>query len=296
MAMTWTSLTSPKGTSGSIMNWVNYSKLDINPVVDEAQALIYSLLRCREMRTKFSFRMAQGSSAIALPSRFLDPIGRIFVPSYNIEFKRKDEGFVLSNRNYTETSGTLGTNPLTTTNGSTQVSVNLPGHGFSQESSFNISGSTAVGGITPNGTFDIVSVTDANNFVVDTLTMTASAGATGGGSAIAYVCDNLAPGSPQNFGIWDEMLHFDAAFTQGSTCQLLYYQSLPLLSNTNQSNFLTNRYPQVMRTACQAAAADFQKDDTEYQKCVARLTALIQTVAVENDGEYRGMELETETP
>ena len=68
------------------------------------------------------------------------------------------------------------------------------------------------------------------------------------------------------------------------------------LSASNETNFLTNRYPQLMRTACVTAAADFQKDDGEYQKGYARLQTLIQAISIENDGQLRGMELDPEIP
>jgi hypothetical protein len=51
-----------------------------------------------------------------------------------------------------------------------------------------------------------------------------------------------------------------------------------------------------MRTACQASAADFMKDDTEYNKTATRLGAMIQRVNIENDGFYRGVEIDAETP
>ena len=47
MAMTYTSLVAPKGTTGSLANWVGYSKLDTETVLDEAQSLLFHLLRVR---------------------------------------------------------------------------------------------------------------------------------------------------------------------------------------------------------------------------------------------------------
>jgi len=296
MAMTYASLTAAKGQPGAIATWVNYTKLDIGAAVDEAQALIYSLLRCREMRTHMSFTVPVGGSSVALPARFLDPIGRIYAASFNLTIAHKDENFVLRRRNFTETSGMLGANALTTTSGSTQVSVNLPGHGFAQGSVLNLSGATAVGGITPNGTFDIVAITDANNFVVDTLSVAATSSASGGGAAMAYLCDNLVSATPSWWAIWDEQIWFDAPFAQSLNLQLQYFQSLPLLSATNQTNFLTNRYPQLMRAACMTAAADFMKDDTEYQKGLTKLSALIGAIGAENDMLYRGAEIDAEIP
>lgn len=296
MAMTYASLIAAKGTSGSIANWVAYTKLDLPPIVDEAQALLYMRLRVREMRTSTAFAVPQSGDRLALPTGFLDPIGRIFVPTINLSIAHKDQGYVERARTYQETSGTLGASPLTTTNGSSQVTVNQPLHGFNQGSNIFLSGAAAVNGITANGTFDVVQIVDPNNFVIDTLTQTASGSGSGGGSAIAYTCDSLVQGNPQYWGIWSETIYFDFAFAQQLLCRLAYYRSLPLLSSTNQSNFLTSRYPQLMRCACTTAAADFMKDTEEYEKGVTRLGSMINDVMAENDGVYRGIEVESETP
>lgn len=298
MAMSYTSLTAAKGTSGSIATWVDYTRLDTPVIVDEAQALIWSVLRCREMMTEVSFSVSQNNSFIALPARFLDPIGRMFLSTINRDVRHKDPNFVQRARNYTESSGTLGTDPFTTVNGSTSVTVALAAHGFTQDSIFTTTGATAVGGVTIAGTFPIISV-DTNTFVIDIsiLGSVPSSSTTGGGSAATYTCDNLTTGIPNWFGIWDERIHFDCAFSQAVLGKMQYYQSLPLLAaSTNETNFLTNRYPQLLRTACMAAAADYMKDDVEYQKGLARLEAFVQRISIENDMMMRGMELDTETP
>ena len=53
MAMSYTTLIGAKGVSGSIMNWVSYTKLDVATVVDEAQSLLFQLLRVRESRASY---------------------------------------------------------------------------------------------------------------------------------------------------------------------------------------------------------------------------------------------------
>jgi len=298
MAMTYTSLTAPKGTAGSIMNWINYSKLDIGTTVDEAQALIYSGLRTREMMTDVVFTMLANSSYFPLPARFLDPIGRMYMPNFNLSIRHKDADFIKVNRQFNATSGFLGANPYTTTNGSNTVSVFLTQHGFTQGSVFFSQGATAFNGATINGTFIVNGVTDANDFTIDItpLGTTPTGSGSGGGSNVTYNCDALVGAFPAWWGIWNENFYFDAAFLQQTDCHLQYYQSLPLLSSSNQSNFLTNRYPQLMRTACMAAAADFMKDDNEYAKLSQRLGAMVATISAENDMQYRGMELDTEVP
>jgi hypothetical protein len=300
MAMTWTSLTAAKGVSGSIANFVNYTLLDINPIVDEAQTLLYGEgnLRCREMQTDWVFTMPQYSSYIALPTGFLDPIGDIRVSSFNSTIEHREENLIQSTRPYQETFGTLGANPFTTTSGSNTVSVYLENHGFTQDSTFFVTGAAAFNGVTINGTFPINAITDANDFTIDItiLGTTPSGSGAGGGSAVDYTCDALTYGTPRFFGIWNERINFEQAFNQQSLCRQQYYQSLPLLSSTNQTNFLTNRYPNLMRVACEAAAADFMKDDTEYQKHLTRLQAMVERIAVQDDMKYRGMMLYTDNP
>lgn len=300
MAMTYSSLIAAKGTAGSLSNFLSYSKVtpEIPAILDESQALLYSLLRCREMLTKTRFTMTVGASSIALPSGFLDPIGRMYSMDYDMSFRHKEQAFVMENRNYTNSSGTLGTNPFTTTNGSNNVTVNLTGHGFNQESSFYTTGATAFNGVTITGTFDITSITDANNFVIDITSLgTAPSGSgAGGGAAVLYTVDNLIQGTPLFWAVWDEAVHFDQAFSIQTTCELPYFKSPALLSASNQSNFLTNRYPHLIRAAAQARAAAFMRDDETYARELQALTALTQSVSIENDMMYRGAEIETETP
>src|SRR3984893_10670747 len=130
--MTYTSLVGDKNTAGSIARWVNYSKLDADQILQEAQALLYSMLRVREMRAHFNFNMAQGGDRIALPTGFLDPIGRISFLGTGAKAEQRYPNFIQRRRVYTESSGALSTNPFTTASGSTLVTVNLPNHGLSQ--------------------------------------------------------------------------------------------------------------------------------------------------------------------
>lgn len=296
MTMTYATLTGTKGTNGSLLNWIGYSRVDVGTVLDESQALLYQYLRVRQMRSVFNFTMTVGSTWVALPANFLDPIGSLMAPSVNMTFAHESEAIVQARRSYTETTGTLGASPLTTTIGSTQITVALTAHGFNQGGMLYLSGATAVGGVTPSGTFEIVSITDANNFVIDTVTMTATSTATGGGAAVAYACDNLTQGAPRSWGVWDERLQFDAAFTTQYVCSLMCYLQPALLSSTNPTNFITTRYPNLLRTACQAAAADYMKDDGEYQKSLQRLQALIDRISQQDDLMLRGADIYTETP
>lgn len=76
----------------------------------------------------------------------------------------------------------LTTDPLSVTNGSPNVVVAQNGHPYIVGDSIIIAGATAVGGITPNGTFTVTAVTtDTWTYVFSS---NATGTATGGGSAI----------------------------------------------------------------------------------------------------------------
>lgn len=298
--MDYNSLIAAKGTSGALATWVNYTLLDTPTIVAEAQAMLYgeARLRCREMQTMLDFTMAASAASYPLPSSFLEPIGRIECTSFNSRIRHKDAVFVHTNRVYSETSGSLSQGPFTTTAGSNTVTVTLVNHGFTQGSVFYTTGANTFNGVTIAGTFPINGILDANDFSIDitSLGATPTAGGNGGGASVSYICDVLASGTPLYFAVTASSLIFDQAFFQTSLCRLAYYQSLPLLAPGNPTNFLTSRYPNLLRTACMAAAADFMKDSDEYQKQWGHLTAAIEKVAAENDMQYRGLELDPEIP
>jgi hypothetical protein len=304
MAMSWNTLTAAKGSPGALATWVDYTKLDVQPTVDEAQTLLYGGipggigLRTREMTADMAFTMPVGGAYQPLPTGFLDPIGRIYQTSLMTSIRHKDPNTVQRNRTYNETFGGPLTNPFTTAVGSATVAVNAVNHGFSQDSIFNTTGATAFNGVTIVGTFRVTSIIDQNNFNIDITPLGAlpNASGAGGGTAVNFVCDSLIQGMPIEFGIWNETIYFDMAFSQITLCKLQFYQSLPLLSATNPTNFLTNRYPHLLRRACMASAADFMKDNEEFQKHASVLTQMIQAVNAENDMQWRGLELDTDTP
>lgn len=296
MAMTYTSLVAPKGTTGSLANWVGYNKLDLPTIVDEAQSLLYSLLRVREMRSMWTFLIRENGSEIDLPSNFLDPYGAIVDANDGLVIDQLDQPRILKRRSFDgSVSGSFDADPVTTQADSSIVAVEKVAHGLTQGSTIVMSGLSPVGGLTFNNAYPITEIIDDDNFLIDAGDEASSA-ATGGGSSGTYTANMLILATPATFAVWDEKLKFDAAFDQNRTLQLPYFKRPALLSATNQSNFLTNRYPRLLRTACQASAADFMKDTEEYNKSLAALQGLVQSTAAENDLFLRGAIFGTETP
>jgi hypothetical protein len=304
--MTWNTLTAAKGQPGSIATWASYTKLDTETILDEAQSLLWMYLRILEMRTSAILYVPQYGAEVALPSNFIEPIGGLWCETINQEIRQYDTNYVKNKRYYNETSGTLGTNPLTTTLGLSAITVNFPNHGFLASgggNSFSLQGATAVGGITPAGAYKITAIIDANNFTIDNpnIAPVASASATGGGVAVTYLADILQQGIPTCFAIESiTSAMFDWSVSQALNIKFNYFCTLPLLSVNNPTNVLTSRYPHLLRKACLVSAADFMNDDAAVQRMmsnpVSGLSAVIQRVNAENERFMSGIEIFTETP
>ena len=91
--------------------------------------------------------------------------------------------FTITAGSNAQLSKTLGSNPLSVTNGSPTVTVTETGHNISSGTSVTVSGASAVGGITPNGTF-VATRIDANSYKFN-FTSGATSTASGGGASVA---------------------------------------------------------------------------------------------------------------
>lgn len=93
---------------------------------------------------------------------------------------------VVASQSATGTISASGVVPyFTTTGASTNVSVNLPNHGLNANQSFAVQVPTNVGGLSLFGVYYVLSVTDANNFVISSpLAAASSASAYENGGAV----------------------------------------------------------------------------------------------------------------
>lgn len=91
--------------------------------------------------------------------------------------------FTITAGSNAQLSKTLVSNPLSVTSGSPTVTVTETGHNISTGTSITVSGASAVGGITPNGTF-VATRIDANSYKFN-FTSGATSTATGGGASVA---------------------------------------------------------------------------------------------------------------
>lgn len=199
MAMNYTTLTGSKTTTGSILSFVKYTKVPPTVVLDEAQALIYSLLRVREMRASAVVTLASGDSSAALPTGYLDPIAMRDREGWEtIPDRYVSEAFILGQRTYTN--------------------------------------------------------------------------------------DVLDSGTPMEVAVFDEAFQFGCKADAQRKYDLVFFKTPDLLaSSSNETNFLTTRYPYLLRTGCLAGAALYMKDMEEYNARFSDLVKFIQAANAESD-------------
>lgn len=76
----------------------------------------------------------------------------------------------------------------------------------------------------------------------------------------------LDSGDPAYYAIFDEVINFDCKVTTAFSARMLFYRQPDALSTSNETNWLTRRYPHVLRMACLAAAARFSHDDELFNR------------------------------
>jgi hypothetical protein len=87
MAMTYTVLTGSKETEGSIKNMINFADLPASTILTNAQSLIYSFMRVREMKQKITDTFTTGDTDDSLPVRFQEPIAVHLIGNNKQELK-----------------------------------------------------------------------------------------------------------------------------------------------------------------------------------------------------------------
>jgi hypothetical protein len=270
MSMNFNDLIGPKSRAGSIQNFVRYKPVPGEVVLEDAQALIYSQLRVREMRASAVVTLGIGAFTAALPTGYLEPISM-----------KDREGWKVIPDKYVSEDQLLGyrtfdTDVMTTLNGSLTAGATTVV--VDSADSFPTTGSFSV-------------LIDSEVMLVTagqgTTSWTVSrgyAGTTAAAHATAAVVDGaLEIGTPMQVAVYDEMFQFDCKADEARRLDLVFFKRLALLSASNPTNFLTTRYPNMLRVACQAGAASFMKDTEEFQAREAELIALIQAANAESD-------------
>lgn len=100
----------------------------------------------------------------------------------------------------------------------------------------------------------------------------------------------LDDGDPAFYGIYDELFQFDCKTTVEWQARALFYKRGAALSAENETNFLTDRYPHVLRMACLATAARFSHDDDMFAREQRLFEAKVDELNAMDEFSRRGQE------
>lgn len=121
-------------------------------------------------------------------------------------------GGAFSNITPYSSTGTFANNPITTVNGSAVVTIAHIAHGRNQGDYVDISGASAVGGITISGEYSVTAVVNSDSYTI-THSAPATSAATGGGAAVSYSYE---------LGIGQESSTYGTGWGSGSWSELTW--------------------------------------------------------------------------
>lgn len=98
-------------------------------------------------------------------------------------------------------------------------------------------------------------------------------------------------GPPQFWATDADNIVFDLEADQSYSYWFWYYQALESLSVSNETNFLTDKYPSMLRSACLMFAAEWRKDSQERAYYERMLGGLILAASVDSDREMAGTQI-----
>lgn len=93
----------------------------------------------------------------------------------------------------------------------------------------------------------------------------------------------FASGTPVMFTIMGTTAYFDIATDEAITGRLLYYARPAALSTSNETNFLTVKYPSLLRYALLYFAYEHMKDQAQGQEYLAKFMAQLGKVRAADD-------------
>jgi hypothetical protein len=94
---------------------------------------------------------------------------------------------------------------------------------------------------------------------------------------------DLFEGTPSQWRILGETAEVDVICADDFGGRLLYYKQPAALSGSNETNFLTRRYPTLLRTVCEAKAFEHMKKWTDALGYLQKAEADLQEAARTND-------------
>lgn len=206
MPLNYTTLVADKDTAGSIKYSINYSRIDAEGILQEAEAWIYARLRVRQMTAAEDVAIADEASTATFPTGYLDPI-HLCIPGY------------------------------------------IP-------------------------TIKLIDVERFRN-------------------GLGWDTDAALPEAmPTRWTDLGGLIHLNSKADQAYTAKMAFFKKPTALSSLNETNFLTDRYPSLLRRACLIFAAEARKEWDTKDRAELNAMAAIEDIKKESDLSFRGMELD----
>jgi hypothetical protein len=102
----------------------------------------------------------------------------------------------------------------------------------------------------------------------------------------------LPTGLPTYWCRSNDLIQLNTVSDQAYTASMTAYCAPEPLSVTNETNWLTEKYPTVLRRACLMISSEFRKDWDGYDRAEARALQGIAEARVEGDEQLNGIELD----
>ena len=96
--------------------------------------------------------------------------------------------------------------------------------------------------------------------------------------------------TPSRWCIIGETAHLDVLLSAAFAGRMMYYAQPAALGLSNETNFLTTRYPALLRKACMKAAFEHMKDTPKAQEYMAYAMADIREANATNEMWRRGQQ------
>lgn len=207
MSTSYSILTGPKNTPGSIRYWVNWNKAPVESIVSQAESWVFQTLRCREMKTRETGQILTDATTMTLPNGWRGLIDLRLRGDYTHQIVLRDPQVFEEALTY-ETDGSLS-------------------------------------------------------------------------AAAPYECTVDA-----------STIYLNRKADQDYNYRMWYWKAPTALSETNETNFLTDRYEYLFQAACLYIANMHRKDNEESQRWMAIAMQGIEQANVEVDMEASAAEYE----
>lgn len=204
--MDYSTLVAGPDVKGSIQYWINYSRIDSESILEEAQAWIYRKLRTRDLLAIADIEFTTGLSVLDFPEGYLDPI-QLGIPGWMNRLRLKDAEWLRSHLGFDQNGG-------------------------------------------------------------------------------------LPEGLPTYWADIDKKINLNTKMDQTYAGKMAYFRRPANLSSGTPTNFLTDKYPTLLRRTCLLYAAEARKEYDLYDRLEVRVINDVKDIMSEDDLAKRGMELD----